>query len=274
MSASTKNRNIHVAAGILSPLLHKFRLQFTADSYLSTIEILISDKYSDLEPHHRRLVIRALSVLEMDSVVAALRGDRTTQKGRKYACAILQTAIVSPCMMVQCRFQIPVKSSLNCLLVHSEENAMTAEDIALVLQCSTEQVNETYLLALRKMRENSIPVAQGHAAELPKQFTFLSNSMVCGNCERQIVGTPFYIEDKVAFCSPECCDNRSPILSVLESRYGVPAEHMIHWAITSFKTIDSAAQALAVPVSVLTDVVKQNKHLTQPNSPRKETQPC
>lgn len=241
-------RNKEAVQLLLSDVLRGIGVK-TIDS--NTVELLI-EIYHDLDILERKKIRQALIIMGYQRVSDALEEPVSgTEEEASFACPILKTNIVSPCEAHSCRYHIDNPSGFNCLLIFSNRKELSSREISNILGITQYQVTNIRHGALRKMRQSAVTVAQ-QKSELRSEFTFLKTSRVCGVCEKAINGQPFYKEEKVVICSVECIEKRNPAEVILESRYGIPANKLIRWVTKNFDSLETAAQSLGFPESVLT----------------------
>jgi len=255
------HENISVAQAMLFRILQRYQMRLTPEGVHNELEVIVRAVYPDVDPFDRRTIRNALRCLGLAAVAEVLKGSVAVAKEADYSCPMLGTTVVIPCRNVGCRYHLKGHPEhQDCLLVRSRESEMSVDAISEVTGLDSEDVQDILLAAMRQMRQATVTVAKD-TAELHQQFVFLHNPKVCGVCERRIDGKPFYVEDSVVICSPECCNIRPPSHIVIESRTGIAAQQVIDWAMRHFETIEAAAQALQFPPSVLLAAVGNH----QPN---------
>lgn len=220
----------------------------------SCLEVI--DAYYGLDARARRLVERCFVRMGLGEVASALRSTNDEPpQAEPYTCGILGTVVVSPCRHGTCRFHLPgSEEHHNCLMVASNQNEMSVDAIAAILDIPESDVQDEHLAALREMRRGAVEIAKEHA-ELSAEFVMLPTLRVCAVCENAIKGKPFMVERGVAFCSVDCSGARNTAHVLIEARTGIPADKIIRWVDRHFDTVEAAAQSLDFPTSVLTEAL-------------------
>jgi hypothetical protein len=242
---------IEAVCAVANPMLAPYGVGFDGDRYAESVETVIG-VYYDLPTRSRRVLERCLTRLGLPTVVSALTGEAEPRRSvASYTCGVLHTEVVSPCRHNTCRFNLSDQTEhLNCLLIRSGQSEMDVYETAAALGMAAEDAQDILLTAMRRLREASVAVAKDYA-DLEEQFTMFKTLRVCAVCESAIEGQPFLVEHGVGFCSVDCCITRNTAHVIIESRTGIPADTVIGWVSRTFESVESAAQALNFPPSIL-----------------------
>lgn len=268
---SNKHRDVVAAAGVLYPILNRLKLSLNESNFVSTFETVLS-LYDTFDAVDRKLVRKALLLSGLGDVVDALKGSRKYDNSNQYTCSVMQTLVVSPCEIANCKYHVDRDSYMNCLLILSNEKEMRLSATAVALGISEKDVYNLKLSAFRKMRQSVVSIAKENE-DLSAQFVFLKTEKVCGVCEKTMQGSPFYTEGGVSFCSLDCCQARPISHTILESRFGIDAGYLIRWIVNNFDDLEAAAQSLCFPVSVLTNAMNSSS-TSNSNERTTETVQC
>ena len=231
----------------------------------SDIEIIsiVVQTYPDLDPQKRRVVQRALASVGMESVCSALTGAQPVAE-KAISCPVMRQSISSPCGLSKCRYHIKRPVHLNCLLAVSGHSDMGLAKISEVMGKSHPETTALRKAALSKIRRHTVPVTRdGDGEKLRTEFVFLVTAKACCVCEKGIFREAYHVhESGIAFCSSTCHKERDINHILAELRFGVSFSSLIEWAISSYSSVASAADALGMPKSVVKSAIESQSSIS------------
>lgn len=218
---------------------------------------LVCTRYWGEDAKGRAAIRQCLLCLGHAETVAALTGRvSTTDYPAKLVCPVTDTPVVTACQLGSCRYHINFVAFRNCLLDYARVGELTPDRIATAFQISDSAVREMLLSGMGKMRGAALDIAVS-SGDLPPSHSVVASHRLCIACEEIIAERPYYIEEEVAYCSPVCMEKLSPPEALIEVRSGLRAHEVIDWVLNSFDSIESGAQAIGFPVSVVEQIIRQ-----------------
>lgn len=181
-----------------------------------------------------------------------------------FYCAIVQTKIVTPCLLRSCPFWVDRNVSHNCLLCYYKtregNEELTTRDIAEVLDYTVTETNSLLESGLTALRHMAIGLPIG-IQDLQESFEFLPTTDVCCVCEKstpdelsEILTIP---ELGLAYCSLVCRIRKNPAIINLEHSFHADIADILSWTLANFVKVSAMEQALNMDSYAIQQIIRQ-----------------
>lgn len=160
-------------------------------------------------------------------------------------CPVVNTFIVAPCRLRNCRYWLNYEWSCNCLLrflTDHSVDSLSPQEIAFTHQLPADVVEAEVLDAVSAIRGRML------LEDLPPQYSMLPITSVCCACESAIddPAEALLADGGFAYCSADCRQDLPASVLLVERSFGQPVEKVLRACLHRFPSISTLEQVLGL----------------------------